>query len=65
MGVIEELRDKDLRMYDIANAGRSGTALCVLPQNVSTGIRYDVRSNDVLPPKNISPQKLFAIKNYF
>ena len=25
-------RDKVMRMYDVANAGRSGTALCVLPQ---------------------------------
>ena len=32
MAVCGYFRDKVMRMYDVANAGRSGTALCVLPQ---------------------------------
>ena len=57
-GICGPFRDKGLRMYDVTNVERSGTALCVLPQNVSTGICYDVRRNDVLP------QKIYRRKKY-
>ena len=36
MAVCGYFRDKVMRMYDVANAGRSGTALCVLPQKSLT-----------------------------
>ena len=36
MDVCGYFRDKVMRMYDVANAGRSGTALCVLPQKSLT-----------------------------
>ena len=35
-------RDKVMRMYDVANAGRSGTALCVLPQKSLTPKTLDL-----------------------
>ena len=36
MAVCGYFRDKVMRMYDVANAGRSGTAMCVLPQKSLT-----------------------------
>ena len=42
MAVCGYFRDKVMRMYDVANAGRSGTALCVLPQKSLTTKTLDL-----------------------
>ena len=52
MTVCGYFREKVMRMYDVANAGRSGTALCVLPQkSLTPKIFHTKRFSSKIPRK--------------